>query len=86
MGILNSLPKKDEVKNEIIIILEIKEKDIEKEIYFLDNTYYIDEKGLKNENKNLKELNDSNCSIFINDIKIPKFQKYFIAETNEYIK
>ena len=77
---LDSSSKEDEIKNEIIISLEIEEKDINKEIYFLDNTYYIDEKEVKHKNENLKELNDSNCSIFINKNIIPNFQKYFIPK------
>ena len=43
--------------NEINIILEISKKDINKIIYFLDNT---------EEHDNLKELNENNVKLYIN--------------------
>ena len=70
-------------KNEIKLILKIKEKDINKKIYFLDNTngeVYIS--AYKEENHNhdfLKELNEANVELYINNKK-SKYQKYFIPE------
>ena len=76
--------KKKEVKpiekyeNEIRIVIEIDEFAINKEIYFLDNTNkYIDEEfNIKYYDYNLKELNESNTELYINDKKY-KFKKYF---------
>ena len=60
-----NLIKKD---SNILITLNIKKEDINEEIYFL------------NENKNyLKELNESNTELFINEIKY-KYKKYFKPE------
>ena len=57
----DSLSKEEGIKNEIIITLDIEEKDINKEIYFFDNTFYVDYEDV-HKCENLKELNDSNCS------------------------
>ena len=54
-------------KNEIRMIIKIEEKDVNKEIYFLDNT---------KEHNNLKELKKDNVDLFINNKK-ETFQKYF---------
>ena len=53
--------------NQIILELKIEKKDINKDIYFLDNTP---------NHGNLKELNESNVKVYINDEKY-EFQKYF---------
>ena len=64
--------------NEILIIVEIQKKDINKNIYFLDNTDYFDEeKKINYFHDNLPELNKSNVELFINNEKY-EFQKYFI--------
>ena len=56
--------KKDIIKinktNEIKIIVKINKGDINKDIYFLDNTDYTDFRGKKHHHDNLKELNESN--------------------------
>ena len=57
-----NLIKKD---NNILIILKIEKKDINKEIYFLNN-----------DNKVLKELNELNTQLFINKIEY-KYKRYF---------
>ena len=61
--------------NEIKLTVEINKDDINEDIYFLDNT-----DGTYNEIKhfhdNLKELNESNTELYINDIKY-KYKKYF---------
>ena len=49
--------KEEKRINEINIILEISKKDINKIIYFLDNTYNHDK---------LKELNENNVKLYIN--------------------
>ena len=73
----NKLLIDDKSKNEIFLKLEITNKDINKKIYFLDNSNFIDKKtGQKHFHDNLKELNESNTKLFINNIKY-KFKKYF---------
>ena len=71
-----------DIENEIVLYLEINEKDINKKIYFLDNTDYIDEEtGKKHYHDNLKELSESNVNLYIqnnNDEKQYKFKKFFI--------
>ena len=80
--------------NEIKLTLKIKECDINKEIYFLDNTngqVYVrlevnqeSEKGLdeiqeEHHHDFLKELNELNTELYINNKKY-KYEKYFIPE------
>ena len=65
-------------KNEIILNVEIKDKDINKKIYFLDNADYIDKRTQeKHFHDNLKELNEVNTKIYINEEEY-KYSKYFI--------
>ena len=67
-------------RNEISLEILIEKDDINKKIYFLDNTDYIDEETKVNHfHDNLKELNKLNSELFINDKKY-EFQKYFIPE------
>ena len=61
-----NLIKKD--NNILIIALKIEDTDINEEIYFLNNS-----------NDNLKELNESNTELFINDTQ-RKFENYFKPE------
>ena len=62
-------------KNEISMIINIKDNDVDKDIYFLDN-YFYDENGNKNEFHNgLKEMNETNVELYIDDIKY-KYKKY----------
>ena len=66
--------------NEIKLILNIEKADLNKEIYFLDNTngdLYIDGKWENHKHDFLKELNDSNVELYINNIKY-SYKKYFI--------
>ena len=56
--------------NEIKIEMEINEKDINKNIYFLDNSVF---------SSYLKELNNENTEIYINEKKY-EYKKYFIPE------
>jgi len=76
---INKLCDKNKI-NEIIITIEIGKGDVNKNIYFLDNTDYIDEDSKINHfHDNLKELNKLNTELFINDKKY-EFQKYFIPK------
>ena len=67
-------------KNEIIITLEIKNEDLNKNIYFLDNIDYSDDLvGKNNPENSLLELNDSNLKVYINDNKFD-YARYFNPE------
>jgi len=76
--------------NEIKLTIKIKENDINKKIFFLDNTVgdiYINGKWEKHNHDFLKELNESNTELYINNKK-QKYEKYFIPdkEGEYYIK
>ena len=67
------------IKNEIEIKAKIEEKDIGKEIYFLDDKYY----DFKEEKyifcrDHLKELNELNTELIINNKKY-EYKKFFIS-------
>ena len=68
----------ENMKNEINILFEIDKKNINKDIFFLNNNKYFEFSSFKllyfNEHK--IELNDSNTELYINDIKY-KYKKYF---------
>ena len=70
-------------KNNVInMTLRINLDDINKDIYFLDNThdkYLIDGKEVYHNHDNLKELNESNVELYINNEKM-KYKKYFNPE------
>ena len=69
--------KEDKRLNEINMIINISEIDINKEIYFLDNIDdENDEIKIKPEHNKLKEMNELNTFIYINNKKY-KFQKCF---------
>ena len=57
--------------NEINILINIEKKDIQKEIYFLDN--------YECNHENLKELNKYNTGLYINNNEY-EYKKYFIPE------
>ena len=63
-------------KNEINIKININKEDIGKNIYFLDNKYK-DKDLIYSSHDNLKELNELNTELYINEKK-EKFKKYFI--------
>ena len=65
--------------NEIEIKINVEEEEINKDIYFLDNTDYIDENNIKHYHDNLKELNELNTELYIYDKKY-EFKKYFRPE------
>ena len=64
--------------NEINLLIKIENEDINKNIYFLDNTDGNYDDG-EHHHDNLKELNELNTEIFINDIKY-KYSKSFMPE------
>ena len=82
-NIINGFIKKYEYNkcnNEINIVVNIEEKDINKEIYFLDDKYYnFEEDKFIYCRNNLKELNTSNTELYINNKKY-EYKKYFIPE------
>ena len=57
-------------RNEINLSVKIDKHDINKQIYFIDNL---------DDHNHLREMNESNTILYINDIK-NKFNKYFIPE------
>ena len=67
-------------QNKITITLEVKKEDINKKVYFLDNTDYINkETNIKIYHNNLKELNEENTLLYINNNRY-KFEKYFLPK------
>ena len=66
--------------NRIIIKVPIDKNEINKTIYFLDNYYYDDNWDKKYTHDHLKELNENNTGLYINDNKMEKYEKYFIPE------
>ena len=62
--------------NRIIIIVHIDKNEINKNIYFLDNYYYDDNWDKKYTHDHLKELNENNTRLYINN-KMEKYEKYF---------
>ena len=80
---INLIEKSNEmnnkINNEIIITLKIEKEDINKDIYFLDNTdgeYWNGMVYEEHHHDNLKELNELNVELYINNIKY-KYKKYF---------
>ena len=77
-GLIKEYPPKTE-KNEILLKVLIREIDINKEIYFLDNGSFKKEEDAGEAHNNLKELNENNTKIYINNIE-HKYCKYFKPE------
>ena len=68
--------------NKIILKLKMEKKDINNKIYFLDNTdgtYDFNCSQEKHYHDFLKELNESNVELYINDKKY-KYEKFFIPD------
>ena len=68
--------------NEIIMKVKIDKEDINKEKYFLDNTdeeYEEGDEWIDYHHDNLKELNENNTELYINNKKM-KYKKYFVPE------
>ena len=74
---VNMLKNNFNNNNEIRMKLKINKEDINKKIYFLDNTYDLQHTEFQLSYKNLKELNNLNIKIYINNINCD-FQRYFI--------
>ena len=73
----------EETKNEIDIILKIEKEDINKNIYYLDNTdgtYNCNGTYMSLKHDRLKELNELNVELTINKKK-SKYKKYFRPES-----
>ena len=72
---------KETIKNtNIFIIINIDKKDVNKNIYFLDNYYYDENGDKKYSHEHLKELNENNTELYINNNKMEKYEKYFKPE------
>jgi len=72
--------KKNKNKNKIEIILDIKNEDLNKKIYFLDNLDFSDDLvHNKKLEESLIELNNENVLLYINDEK-NDFSHYFIPK------
>ena len=79
-----NIKNNNEYSNEIDIKIIVDEYDINKKIYFLDNYESKDYDEIKHFHDGLKELNDKNTELYINNIKY-KYKKYFIPkEEGEY--
>jgi len=68
--------------NEIQLTVKVEKDDINRQIYFLDNSnnrYNINGKLEEHHHDFLKELNESNVELYIDDKKY-NYQKYFIPE------
>jgi len=74
---LNKINEKN--KNEIKLLLKIEKEDINNDIYFLDNTDGYYRNIGEHHHDNLKELNELNTEIFINNKKY-KYAKSFKPE------
>ena len=70
----NNYKKKENIIN---VTIKINKEDINKEIYFLDNYEYKDNNGKIHKDGNLKELNELNTELYINNLKY-KYHKYFL--------
>ena len=64
-------------QNNNIIEMTLTNTEEVKDIYFLGNTFYFDKFGHKHYNDGLKELNDSNVELYINDLET-KFKNHLI--------
>ena len=77
LGLYSQIGRKE---NNIKLKINIKKEDINKNIYFLDNTdneVFINEKDKEEHHHDfLKELDESNVELYINNTKY-KYQKYF---------
>ena len=85
-GILKHENVKKNIKNEIYLTLEVTENDINKDIYFLDNSFFDYKNAINKPHSFLSELNDSNVKVFINEQKEDKYKKYFRPEAKGLYK
>ena len=82
-NILKKIAEKLKSQNQIIIIIKVKQEDIKKNIYFLENDFYFrnnKSKKFNDYNKEIKDLNEKKVELFINGNKKENFNKYFIPD------
>ena len=78
----NSISFLEDTKNEIYLKIKILKKDINKKIYYVDNTNFSDWETKKSHRHDfLKELNELNTRVFINNNEI-KYTKFFIPKND----
>ena len=70
--------------NEINLVINIKKDEINRKIYFLDNYYYNENNEFNNNHDNLKELNEFNTELYINNKKYV-YQKFLNRKQKEII-
>ena len=73
---LNIYKNNKNMKNEIDITIKVEQKDINKQIYFLDNYTYIYNDDIEISHDNLKELNKLNTILCISGKK-EEYNKFF---------
>ena len=73
---INEQNSKVDLKNEILIKLKVEQFDVDKEVYFLDNTNESLEKNKNKVHTFLPELNENNTELFIDQEK-KRFEKFF---------
>ena len=79
----NNYNDKNKIEYKNIIEISLRNTEETKDIYFLDNTSYIDENGIEHYHDGLKELNESNVQLYINDLET-KFKKHYIFSRANY--
>ena len=77
-GLIKKYPPKIET-NVIILKLIVRENEINNDIYFLDNGSFMQEEDEGEIHNNLKELNENNTKIYIDNVE-HKYCKYFKPE------
>ena len=80
----NKLLIENNEQNIIIIMLEVKPEEINKEIFFLDNCKYINPQNIKRDKGFLQEIDNMKSKIKINIIN-PKDEKIQIPFDNKFI-
>ena len=71
-------------ESEIKITLEISEEDLNNEIFFLDNSDYDDENGIRHFHNSLKELEETKVDLYINNKKYKYKKSNIFQEVKEY--
>ena len=71
-------------ESEIKITLEISKEDLNNEIYFLDNSDYDDENGIRHFHNSLKELEETKVDLYINNKKYKYKKSNIFQEVKEY--
>ena len=71
-------------ESEIKITLEISEEDLNNEIFFLDNSDYDDENGIRHFHNSLKELEETKVDLYINNKKYKYKKSNIFQDVKEY--